>query len=55
VTKDEPGIRQSKFTINKNGVLVFKGGYSMDNAETYHRITKKTLKILTSGDIKILE
>ena len=54
VTIDDE-IAKSKFTIKKNGVLAFKDGYSMDNVETYHRITKKTLEILRSGDIKILQ
>ena len=54
VTIDEE-IAKSKFTIKKNGRLVFKHGYSIGNAETYHQVTKKTIKILRSGDVKLLK
>ena len=54
VTIDDE-IAKSKFTFKKNNVLTFKNGYDMSNAETYERITKQTLKIFRSGNIKIIE
>ncbi|HEY1869471.1 MAG TPA: hypothetical protein VGG71_00365 [Chitinophagaceae bacterium] len=54
VTIDDE-IAKSKFTVKRNGVLTFKNGFDMDNAETYHLIKKQTLKVLRSGEIKIIE
>jgi hypothetical protein len=54
VTIDDE-IAKSKFTVKRNGILTFKNGYDMDNAETYHLIKKQTLKVLRSGEIKIVE